>query len=38
MYLLPAELDEEVATIKLRAMGFDVDKLSEEQWKYLHEA
>ena len=38
LYLLPAELDEEVATIKLRAMGFDVDKLSEEQWKYLHEA
>ena len=31
LYLLPAELDEEVATIKLRAMGFDVDKLSIRQ-------
>ena len=38
LYLLPKELDEEVAAIKLKAMGFDVDTLSEEQWKYLHEA
>ena len=38
LYLLPAELDQEVAKIKLNAMGFDVDTLSEEQWKYLHEA
>jgi adenosylhomocysteinase len=38
LYLLPKELDDEVATIKLRAMGFDVDTLSEEQYKYLHQA
>ena len=38
LYLLPAELDQEVAKIKLNAMGFDVDTLNEEQWKYLHEA
>ena len=38
LYLLPEELDQEVASIKLKAMGFDVDTLSEEQWKYLHQA
>jgi adenosylhomocysteinase len=38
LYLLPDELDQEVASIKLKAMGFGVDTLSEEQWKYLHEA
>ena len=38
LYLLPEELDQEVASLKLKAMGFDVDTLSEEQWKYLHEA
>ena len=38
LYLLPEELDQEVASIKLKAMGFGVDTLSEEQWKYLHEA
>ncbi len=38
LYLLPAELDQEVALIKLKAMGFDVDTLSEEQYKYLHQA
>ena len=36
--VLPEELDQEVASIKLKAMGFGVDTLSEEQWKYLHQA
>ena len=38
LYLLPGELDQEVASIKLKAMGFDVDTLTEEQYKYLHQA
>ena len=38
LYLLPEELDKEVASIKLKAMGFDVDTLTEEQYKYLHQA
>ena len=38
LYLLPEELDQEVASIKLKAMGFDVDTLTEEQYKYLHQA
>ena len=36
LYLLPEELNTEVAAYKLRTMGFDVDKLSEEQFAYLH--
>ena len=33
--MLPAELDQEVAGIKLKAMGFDVDTLTPEQDAYL---
>lgn len=38
LYVLPAELDQEVAGIKLKAMGFDVDTLTLEQDAYLHQA
>ena len=38
LYVLPEELDREVAMIKLHAMGFDIDKLSPEQEAYLHHA
>ena len=38
LYVLPAELDQEVAGIKLKAMGFDVDTLTPEQDAYLHQA
>ena len=35
VYTLPAEIDQEVAALKLKAMGFGVDFLSEEQKEYL---
>ncbi len=38
LYVLPAELDREVAQLKLNAMGFDVDVLTPEQDAYLHQA
>ncbi len=38
LYVLPHELDTEVAALKLQAMGYAVDKLSPEQVAYLHEA
>lgn len=38
LYVLPEELDREVAQLKLKAMGFDIDELSKEQYDYLHQA
>jgi adenosylhomocysteinase len=38
LYVLPHELDTEVATLKLHALGTKVDKLSKEQFAYLHNA
>jgi adenosylhomocysteinase len=35
VYDVPAEIDGEVARIKLTAMGVEIDKLTEEQVKYL---
>jgi adenosylhomocysteinase len=35
VYDVPAEIDSEVARIKLTAMGVEIDKLTEEQVKYL---
>jgi adenosylhomocysteinase len=35
VYNVPPELDEEVARIKLRTMGVDIDKLTPTQKKYL---
>ncbi|MBI2028856.1 adenosylhomocysteinase [Candidatus Gottesmanbacteria bacterium] len=35
VYRLPLELDDMVASIKLRAMGVEIDKLTKEQKKYL---
>ena len=35
VYNVPAEMDEEVATIKLRTMGVSIDKLTPAQKKYL---
>lgn len=35
VYVLPREIDEMVARIKLTAMGIDVEQLTEEQRKYL---
>lgn len=38
LYVLPHELDTEIATLKLHAMGYDIDTLSPEQEAYLHQA
>ena len=35
VYNVPLELDEEVAMIKLRTMGVDIDRLTPAQKKYL---
>lgn len=36
LYTLPLEVDEEIARIKLKAMGIEIDKLTPEQEKYLN--
>ncbi len=33
---MPAEIDKEVARLKLRAMGVEIDTLTAEQDPYLH--
>lgn len=35
VYVLPKKLDQEVASLKLAAMGISIDKLTREQEKYL---
>ncbi|MDK2900520.1 S-adenosyl-L-homocysteine hydrolase [Thermosipho africanus Ob7] len=35
VYQYPEELDEKVATLKLKSLGIEIDKLSEEQREYL---
>lgn len=35
VYTVPCEIDENVATLKLKAMGIEIDKLTPEQQKYL---
>ncbi|NJE25136.1 adenosylhomocysteinase [Thermococcus sp. MV5] len=35
VYVLPREIDEMVAKIKLKAMGIEIEQLTEEQKKYL---
>lgn len=36
VYSVPAEIDAEIARIKLEAMGINIDKLTAEQEKYLN--
>jgi adenosylhomocysteinase len=36
VYPVPAEIDKEVARLKLRAMGVEIDELTPEQEAYLH--
>ena len=36
VYTIPEEVDMEIARIKLEAMGVDIDKLTDEQVKYLN--
>jgi len=35
VYPVPAEIDAEIARLKLETMGVDIDTLTEEQAKYL---
>ena len=35
VYALPDEVDQEIAMLKLEAMGIEIDKLTEEQKRYL---
>ena len=35
VYPVPAEIDKEIARLKLETMGVEIDKLTEEQAKYL---
>ena len=35
VYPVPDEIDNEIARLKLETMGVDIDKLTEEQEKYL---
>lgn len=35
VYSVPAEIDNEIARLKLNSMGIDIDTLTEEQAKYL---
>jgi len=35
VYSVPKEIDELVAKLKLRAMGVEIDELTEEQKKYI---
>ena len=35
VYVVPKEIDDEIARLKLETMGVDIDQLTEEQAKYL---
>jgi adenosylhomocysteinase len=35
VYMVPREIDENIAELKLRSMGVKIDELTEEQKKYL---
>jgi adenosylhomocysteinase len=35
VYVVPEEIDKEIARLKLETMGVDIDRLTEEQQKYL---
>ena len=35
VYVVPEEIDNEIARLKLATMGVDIDQLTEEQAKYL---
>ncbi len=35
VYLLPTEVDQEIAMLKLKSMGIEIDELTEEQIAYL---
>jgi adenosylhomocysteinase len=38
VYTVTAEMDQRVADLKLKAMGFSIDRLTPDQHEYLHKA
>lgn len=36
VYRVPDEIDNEIATIKLRSLGIEIDSLTPEQYDYIH--
>lgn len=36
VYTIPKEIDKEIASLKLKVLGVEIDKLTEEQVKYLN--
>lgn len=36
MLEIPADIDDQVGYLKLKAMGIEIDKLTEEQYNYIH--
>jgi adenosylhomocysteinase len=34
--IIPTEIDDEVGFLKLKSMGIQIDKLTEEQYNYIH--
>ncbi|WP_297966880.1 adenosylhomocysteinase [uncultured Anaerovibrio sp.] len=37
VYVLPEEIDQKIAKLKLAAMGIEIDELTPEQYAYLHQ-
>jgi adenosylhomocysteinase len=37
VYTIPAEIDQEIARLKLESMGITIDRLTEEQVRYLNQ-
>ena len=37
VYTIPADVDAEIARLKLESMGVAIDKLTEEQFTYLNQ-
>ncbi|MEQ8677436.1 MAG: adenosylhomocysteinase [Aggregatilineales bacterium] len=37
VYTIPEDIDNEIARLKLEAMGINIDKLTDEQYKYLNQ-
>lgn len=33
---IPIEIDDKVGFLKLQSMGVEIDKLTDEQYKYIH--
>jgi adenosylhomocysteinase len=36
MYEVPKDIDDKVGELKLKAMGIEIDELTEEQYNYIH--